>query len=128
MSSKRTARISEEIKKIVSSMILKELKDPRIATMTTVTDVEVTNDLRYVKIFISVLGSNKEKKDTLEALKSASGYIRKEIGKKMKLRYIPEPIFNTDNSIENGIYISKLIDSIKEDDDKNEEWYIKRTR
>ncbi|WP_130807046.1 30S ribosome-binding factor RbfA [Senegalia massiliensis] len=121
MSSKRTARISEEIKKIVSSMILKELKDPRIATMTTITDVEVTNDLRYVKIFISVLGSDKEKKDTLEALKSASGYIRKEIGKKMKLRYIPEPIFNTDNSIENGIYISKLIDSIKEDEDKDEE-------
>ncbi|MGO1367934.1 MAG: 30S ribosome-binding factor RbfA [Senegalia sp. (in: firmicutes)] len=121
MSSKRTARISEEIKKIVSSMILKELKDPRIATMTTITEVEATNDLRYAKIFVSVLGSERERKDTLEALKSATGFIRKEIGKKMKLRYIPEPIFYTDKSIENGIYISKLIDSIKEDENKDED-------
>jgi len=121
MSSKRNARISEEIKKIVSQLILKELKDPRIATMTTITDVDVTNDLSYAKIYVSVLGSEKERKSTMKALQSASGFIRKEIGKKVKLRYIPEPKFSLDKSIENGIYISKLIDSIKEDDNKNDE-------
>lgn len=121
MSSKRIARISEEIKKIISQLMIKELKDPRISDLTTITDVEVTNDLRYAKIYVSVLGSEKERKSTIKALESASGFIRKEIGKKIKLRYIPEPKFYSDKSIENGIYISKLIDSIKEDDEENNE-------
>lgn len=116
MSSKRNARISEEIKKIISQLLLKELKDPRIADMTTITDVDVTNDLRYAKIYVSVLGSEKERKSTIKALDSASGFIRKELGKRIKLRYVPEPKFSLDKSIENGIYISKLIESIKEDE------------
>ncbi|MBS4536005.1 30S ribosome-binding factor RbfA [Clostridium sp. D2Q-14] len=121
MGSKRISRISEEIKKIVSELIIKEIKDPRMSSMTTITEVEVTNDLRYANIYISVLGNEKERESTIEALQSASGFIRREIGKRIKLRYIPEPKFNLDKSIENGIYISKLIDSIKENGKKNNE-------
>ncbi|QEK12230.1 30S ribosome-binding factor RbfA [Crassaminicella thermophila] len=119
----RTNRISEEIKKIISNLILNELKDPRISTLTSIVDVEVTRDLRYANIFVSVYGSEEEKENTLMALKKASGFIRKEMGKNLKLRYTPEPIFKMDVSIEKGIYISNLINKInkKENLDENTE-------
>ncbi|MCT4606769.1 MAG: 30S ribosome-binding factor RbfA [Marinisporobacter sp.] len=112
MGYQRANRISEEIKKLVSTMIMNELKDPRISTLTSVVEVDVTRDLRYANIFISVYGSEKERDNTLTALKSASGFIRKEIGRKLKLRYTPEPIFNMDTSIEKGIYMSSLINKV----------------
>ncbi|MCT4618661.1 MAG: 30S ribosome-binding factor RbfA [Marinisporobacter sp.] len=112
MGYQRTNRISEEIKKLVSTMIMNELKDPRISTLTSVVEVDVTRDLRYANIFISVYGSKEERDNTLKALKSASGFIRKEIGRKLKLRYTPEPIFNMDTSIEKGIYMSSLINKV----------------
>ncbi len=95
MNSKRINRISEEIRKVVSELLMNGLKDPRINSMTTVTNVKVTGgDLRYVNIYVSVLGGDElEKKETLEGLESAKGFIRAEIGKEIDLRYIPEPIF-----------------------------------
>ncbi|QXM06103.1 30S ribosome-binding factor RbfA [Crassaminicella indica] len=120
MGYQRTNRISEEIKKIVSKMIMNELKDPRISTLTSIVEVDVTRDLRYANIFISVYGSQEEKENTLTALKNASGFIRKEIGKKLKLRYTPEPIFNIDTSIEKGIYMSNLIDKLNKKDSLDE--------
>ena len=119
MNIKRINRISEEVRKIVSELLTRGLKDPRISSMTSITKVEVTGDLRYANIFVSVLGDKNVKKETLEGLKSAKGFIRKEIGSKMDLRYVPEPIFHLDESIEQGIYISKLIDKVnKKDEDK----------
>lgn len=105
----RVGRLSEEIKKEVSQMIFEEIKDPRISSMTSITDIEVSKDLRYAKIYISVYGSDDEKKNTLEGLKSATGFIRHELGKRIKLRYIPELIFEIDNSIEYGAHISKIL-------------------
>ncbi|NLL81911.1 MAG: 30S ribosome-binding factor RbfA [Tissierellia bacterium] len=117
MNIKRTNRISEEVRKIVSELILNGLKDPRINnTMTTVTKVEVTRDLSYAKIYISVLGNEEEKLDTIKGLNSAKGFIRKEIGNSIDLRYSPEPIFYLDESIEEGIRMSKLIDEINKND------------
>lgn len=112
MNNKRIYRISEEVKKVVSELIFNGLKDPRINSMTTVTNVEVTRDLRYAKIYVSVLGNKEEKENTIAGLDSAKGFIRKEIGNKIDLRYVPEPIFYLDESIEQGIYMSKLIDDI----------------
>lgn len=117
MSYKRVMRISQEVKKIVSETIRTNLKDPRISKMTSVTKVEVTNDLRYAKIYFAVLGNDDEKQDTLKGLESSKGFIRKEIGQELNLRYTPEPVFLLDTSIEHGMYISKLIDKVKKDDE-----------
>lgn len=119
MNRKRISRISEEVRKIVSELLTRGLKDPRVSSMTSITKVEVTGDLRYANIFVSVLGDKSVKEETLEGLESAKGFIRKEIGSKLDLRYVPEPIFYLDESIEQGIYISKLIDKVnKVDEDK----------
>ena len=112
MSSYRLDRISEEVKKELSAVI-RELKDPRITAMVSVVAVTVTKDLRYAKAFISVLGDEEQKKEAIDALKSAQGFIRHEVGQKLDLRYTPEFVFTLDNSIEHGIYISRLIEENK---------------
>ncbi|WP_129597020.1 30S ribosome-binding factor RbfA [Anaerophilus nitritogenes] len=116
----RVSRINEEVRKIVSGMLMHELKDPRISKLTSVVEVDVTRDLRYANIFISVYGSEQEKQDTIKALKSAAGFVRKEIGKNLKLRYTPEPVFQLDESIQKGLYISDLIHKINKKEEENE--------
>jgi len=111
----RTDRISEEIKREVSAIIHNELKDPRLPKMVSVLSAEATRDLRYAKIYISVLGTEQEEKDAIQALKSAAGFIRREIGRRLKLRYTPELIFELDHSIERGVYITKLINDTVRD-------------
>ena len=111
----RTGRISEEIKREVSAIIQKELKDPRLPEMISVLSAEVTKDLRYAKVYVSVLGSEEDKKNAVLGLKSAAGFIRREIGRRLQLRYTPELLFELDNSIERGVYITKLIDETVED-------------
>ena len=111
MSFKRTDRISEEIKKELSS-IIRELKDPRIPMMTSVVNVNVTNDLSYAKAYISVMGTEEEKKDAIKALSQAAGFVRREIGGRIKLRCVPEFSFELDTSIEYGAHINKLLNDI----------------
>lgn len=115
----RTRRISEEIKKVVSNLLLFELKDPRISRMTSVTSVDTTNDLRYTNIYISVYDPKADIDQTIEGLNKAKGFIRKEIGKAIDLRYTPEPIFIKDQSIEKGVYLTNLIKKVNENDDAN---------
>ncbi|KXG75796.1 30S ribosome-binding factor RbfA [Thermotalea metallivorans] len=112
----RTSRISEEIKRIVSQLMMNELKDPRLSPLTSIVGVEVTKDLRYANIYISVYGSQEEKENSLKALQNAAGYIRKEIGRSLKLRYTPELLFKIDQSIEQGMYISDLISKVTKKD------------
>lgn len=116
MSYPRVKRLSEEIKKIASTLIRNELKDPRIAPMTSIIEVDVTRDLRYATIYISVLGNNKEKSGTIEGLEKAKGFMRREIGKKIKARYTPELIFKLDESIERGVYMYDVITKVNESD------------
>jgi ribosome-binding factor A len=106
----RTARISEEIKKELSVMMREQIKDPRLPELVSILKVETTRDLRYAKVFVSVYGDESKKKDAADALKSASGFMRRELGKCIKLHYTPELIFVIDSTIENGIRMSKLID------------------
>lgn len=112
MNIKRINRISEEVRKVVSDLIINGLKDPRISNMTSVTRVEVTRDLSFAKIYISVLGNEKEKQDTLEGLNSAKGFIRKEIGDRIDLRHAPTPLIYLDESIENAINLNKIINEL----------------
>ena len=125
MNNKRLGRISEEVRKVASEIIASGLKDPRINPMTTVTNVEVTRDLRYAKIYVSVLGDDMEKDETIKGLENAKGFLRREISSKIDLRYTPEPMFFLDESIEKGIYMSKLIEEVnknsREQEDKTDE-------
>ncbi len=106
----RTLRVSEEIKKIVSALLRDQLKDPRLASLISITRVETTNDLRMTTIYVSVIGGDLD--ETLEGLNSAKGFIRRTIGQELKLHYTPEPIFKPDNSISESIRMSKLIDEV----------------
>ena len=114
MSFKRTDRISEEVKKELSSVI-RELKDPRIPMMTSVVKVDVTNDLRYAKAYISVMGTDEEKKDAIKGLTAAAGFVRREIGSRIKLRCVPEFSFVIDTTIEYGAHINQLLNDINKD-------------
>ncbi len=108
----RNRRISEEIKKIIGNILLFEIKDPRISRLASVTYVEVTNDLRYAYVYISCFDPNHNVDLTIDGLNSAKGFVRKEIGKALQLRYTPEPIFKVDNSIEHGMHINDIIGSL----------------
>lgn len=119
MNIKRTNRIGEEIRKIISELIINGLKDPRINPMTTINSVEVTRDLSFAKIYVSVLGDENEKNDTIKGLNSAKGFIRKTISSNLDTRYTPQPIFILDESIEEGIRMSRLIEDINRKQDKN---------
>ncbi|HPD00249.1 MAG TPA: 30S ribosome-binding factor RbfA [Acetivibrio sp.] len=113
----RIARISEEIKREISNIIQNELKDPRLSTLISITYVNVTKDLRYAKVYVSILGNDEEKNSSLEGLRSAAGFIRREIGHRVQLRYTPEIHFELDNSIEKGAYITKLISETSNQDE-----------
>lgn len=95
-------------------MIQRELKDPRIG-FVTVTGVDVTNDLSQAKVYLSVFGDEEQKKDTLKALDKATGFLRTEIGKRIRLRHTPELIFKIDESIAYGSRIEKLLDEISDE-------------
>lgn len=119
MSQLRASRVAEEIKKEVTQMLRDELKDPRIG-FVTVTSVEVTPDIRYARIYVSVLGSAEDTKQTLIALNKARGFIRSELGKRIRLRYTPEIEFRFDESIKQGARIMELLVEVKEANDEHE--------
>lgn len=108
----RMIRINDEIKREVSEIIRSELKDPRVGVITSVLKVDTSNDLKYCKIYISVLGDDEKKKEVMEGLKNASGFIRKQIAQRINLRNTPELKFLLDDSLEYSIKISKIIDDI----------------
>ncbi|MBC7087320.1 MAG: 30S ribosome-binding factor RbfA [Tissierellales bacterium] len=116
MNDKRINRISEEVKKVIADLIINDIKDPRISKMASINKVVVTKDLKYAKIYVSVLGNEMEKEETLKGLESAKGYIRKAIGDKINLRITPEPIFYIDDSIEQAIYMTNLIKQVSNND------------
>ena len=122
----RQGTLGEEIRKIVSELLLREIKDPRLSGFVTVSAVEVTEDGSYATIYITAIGSSaseetsgEEKNEILAAFKSAKGLIRREIGHQIKLRHVPDLIFKMDTSLEYGRHISKIINELGiEKDDK----------
>ena len=108
----KNTRINGEVQKELSRIISREIKDPRIHSMTSVVSVEVTPDLKQCKAYISVLGDEEEKKETLAGLNSAVGFVRNELARSINLRNTPELEFIIDQSIEYGVNMSKLIDDL----------------
>lgn len=108
----RMIRINDEVKKEVSEIIRAELKDPRVGVMTSVIKAEVTNDLKYCKIYVSILGNDEQKNEVMEGLRNASGFVRKMLATRINLRNTPEIKFILDDSLEYSIKISKLIDEV----------------
>ena len=111
----KNTRINMEVQRELSEIIRGGIKDPRIHPMTSVVSVEVTPDLKYCRAYISVLGNEDAAKATIEGLKSAEGYVRRELARRINLRNTPELKFILDQSIEYGVNMSKLIDEVTKD-------------
>ncbi|NLM40818.1 MAG: 30S ribosome-binding factor RbfA [Firmicutes bacterium] len=120
--SERLARLAQEIKREVSSILATEVKDPRLG-MISITDVEVSRDLALAKIYFSLLGDEEERMRTLEGLNRAKGFIRSELAKRIRVRHVPEIAFVFDPSLEQGARMDALLKSLqisKEDEVSNE--------
>jgi ribosome-binding factor A len=123
---RRQARVAESIRREVSQMLLNGIKDDRVGTgMVSVTDVAVSGDLQHAKIFVSIYGDDEAKAETMAGLKSATGYVRSELGQRIRLRRTPEVIFVEDNSLERGDKVLGLINRLsqerKDDEDLSPE-------
>jgi len=104
------------MKQEIADILMRKIKDPRIG-FVTVTDVDLADDLRNAKVFVSVYGGDDQKKASLEGLKSASSFIRSELGRRMRLRYVPELLFRFDATVERGAHIMELLREIEEKKD-----------
>lgn len=113
--SKRSEKVAEAIHQIVSALLIRGLKDPRVG-FVTVTGVKMTDDLGIARIYFSVVGDDAAKKNTLAGLKSAAGFIRKEVGSQLSLRHVPEIQFRFDESLERANTIERLLRQIHEED------------
>ena len=111
-------RINEEVYRTLSDIIRSEVKDPRISPITSITGVEVTNDLKQAKVYVSVLGEDDALDETIEGLKSSSGFIRGRLAKELNLRNTPELKFLPDASISYGLKMSKMIDEVVARDER----------
>ena len=117
MGQQRVEKIQEFIQQELSKIILHELKDPRIG-FVTVTGVEVTGDLRSAKVFVSLMGSESEKKATLTGLQNSLGFLRTEVGRRLGLRHTPELSLQQDNSLDNSVHIEKLLRGLQSPEGK----------
>ncbi len=114
MEGKRSDRVADSIRKEISEMFVKTIKDPRIGFIT-LTRVTVTEDCRLAKVYYSIVGTPEQKRQSMEGLNSAKGYIRRELGHRMNLKYTPELVFQFDPSIEYAIHMGELIDHLQEE-------------
>lgn len=118
MREKRVQRIGEELRRVISDIIRSKIKDPRIPEIISVTNVLVTNDLSFAKIFVEIMGTKEEQEAALEGLNSAKGFIKKEISSEVKLRQMPELIFILDETLDINLKMEKLIEEVNHGNDK----------
>jgi ribosome-binding factor A len=111
MSTRRMARVNDLIRRAIGEIILREVRDPRLSGLLSVTRVETSPDLRYAKVFVSLMGSDEEKRQAEDGLAAASGFLRRGLGDRVVLRYIPQLTFCLDDSIEKG---SRMLELIKQ--------------
>lgn len=113
---RRVARVAELIKREVSQMLLSGIKDDRVGSgMVSVTDVDLSGDLQHAKVFVSIYGSEEAKAETMAGLKSATGYVRSELGHRIRLRRTPEVVFIEDRSLERGDKVLNLINRLTQE-------------
>jgi len=115
MVKERDRRLGELLKEEISDILRREVRDPRIG-FVSITEVDVSGDLRHAKVFVSVMGDEQEKQDTMEGLEEATGYIRSLVGDRITVYHTPEIIFRYDDSIEHGIHISQVIKEARKED------------
>ena len=115
---RRIKRVNNLIRQEISELLQRQVKDPRLSNFVTVTEVSTSADLRHAKIFISHIGGEEEKQETLSALAAASGFLRNELARHLKLRRIPELSFQWDDSIERGAHLLQLIEEANTDEDR----------
>ncbi|MGI5877048.1 MAG: 30S ribosome-binding factor RbfA [Christensenellales bacterium] len=120
MAGHRTDRLAEEIKRLVSAILRDELKDPDIPAMTSVLTVDVTRDLRYAKVRVSVMGSQEEQEKAIRALTRSQGYVRHLVSDQLTVRYIPEIVFELDQSISHSIRVSQILSDLKKSENEKQ--------
>ncbi len=120
MSYQRIDRISEQVRREVDRIIREDVSDPRVRGTFSITHADVTRDLRFAKIYVSVL-EDENREPMLAALKKASGFIRRELGRSMIIRYAPELIFEADQNIAYGIHIASMLRQVQPEDDETNE-------
>ena len=113
MEGKRSEKVADLIQREISEMLLRTLKDPRIG-FVTITRVTVSDDCRMAKVYFSVMGTLADRERSMEGLNHAKGYVRKELGRRIRLRYAPEVVFQFDPSIEYGIHLEEMIHELHE--------------
>lgn len=118
MEGKRSEKVADLIQKEISQMLVKSIKDPRIG-FVTITKVSVSEDCRFAKVYFSVVGTLAEKERSMKGLDSAKGFVRKELGRRIRLRYTPEILFQFDPSIEYAIHMGELIQTIQQGKEPN---------
>lgn len=116
----KNRKINDEVRRVLAQIISGGIKDPRVSPMTSVLAVEVAPDLKTCKVWVSVYGDDQKKKDTMEGLKSASGFIRGELARKVNLRNTPQLQFILDDSIAYGVEMSRRIDEVLAEDQRAE--------
>ncbi len=109
---RRTLRVNALLREELSRLLTLELKDPRIRGFVTITEVETSSDLRHAKVFVSVMGQKEDKQDALEGLAAAQGFLRRELKERLSMKIIPELSFIKDDSLEQGAYLSNLIQRV----------------
>ena len=112
--SRRTARVSELLREEISALLLREVKDPRISGLVSIVSVDVSPDLRQARVFVSVLGTSEVQQATLRGLRAAEGFLRGQLGERLKMRRIPALNFQQDRSIEQGSRILRLMAELDE--------------
>ena len=117
MTTRRQIQVADEIQQIVSVLLQRDMKDPRIG-FVTVTSVTITGDLKYARIFVSVMGTPEEQKATMDALFSSRGYVRRELASRLSIRAVPEIQFKLDHGVEYSDRINRLLNELKEEDAK----------
>ncbi len=112
---KRTNRLNSLLREVISEAIKKEVRNPRVTELITVTRVDISNDLRHAKVFISVIGTEQEKAETLAALNSAAGFIAVQSSRRVVMRYFPELLFRLDDGVNKQMHIDSLLNKITEE-------------
>ncbi|NGX45913.1 MAG: Ribosome-binding factor A [Chlamydiae bacterium] len=120
MQGKRVKRLNSLLKEVIAEVISKDVNDPRLAQFVSVTEVDITKDLHHAKVYISVLGMEKERRETIEALDSASGFIAVNASKKVTMRYFPALTFKLDTSVDKHILIDNLLEDINDEQQSRE--------
>lgn len=116
---RRVERVNHLLRQEISELIRYQLKDPRLGELISITEVATSPDLKYASVFISAIGSEEKNKETLSVLVAASRFLRGELSKRLRLRYIPELDFQWDDSIERGAHIQEMIDRVTEAKDRS---------